>query len=264
MDFIAAPYIWHSAISGLMGVPGVLQGVELLHLDLAGPHVDRHLREVRAVGHGGSRGDISCRGRWAGPVRRRWWPRMHQLIVRVSALPLVLEYTSPGARTSRSSTFSSICRAASFKISLLQLLSSHQRGIAAEEGAGGGVSAGIKRAGVRVAGNHSDAAPSGASAPPPPILAEMVSRPVPRSAPPLLRMTVPSVSSLAMASAWSRPGRPRALHDHGKALADLPVGVVGHFLLAPVDHVAALGEWPRPGRRSRRAPQRPRGPRPDP
>ncbi len=36
-------------------------------------------------------------------------------------------------------------------------------------------------------------------------------------------------------------GQTAALHDHGKALADLPVGIVGDFLFAPLDHVAALG-----------------------
>ena len=36
-------------------------------------------------------------------------------------------------------------------------------------------------------------------------------------------------------------GQTAALHNHGKALADLPIGIVGHFLLAPLDHVAALG-----------------------
>ena len=45
---------------GIDGRARVLQGVELLHLDLAGPDVDRDLREVRAVGHGGCGGDVAA------------------------------------------------------------------------------------------------------------------------------------------------------------------------------------------------------------
>ena len=39
-----------------------------------------------------------------------------------------------------------------------------------------------------------------------------------------------------------KSGKTRALHDHGKALSDLPIRIVGNFLLAPVDHVAALAD----------------------
>ena len=34
----------------------------------------------------------------------------------------------------------------------------------------------------------------------------------------------------------------RALHDHGKALSDLPIRIGRDFLLAPVDHVTALSD----------------------
>ena len=31
-----------------------------------------------------------------------------------------------------------------------------------------------------------------------------------------------------------------SLHNHGETLTDLPIGILGHFLLAPIDHIAAL------------------------
>ena len=63
------------------GRTGILQGIELLHLNFTGLHIHRHLGKVRAVGHGGCVGDKAAMGNHLAASRAAGGG-MHQVIVR--------------------------------------------------------------------------------------------------------------------------------------------------------------------------------------
>ena len=122
---------------------------------------------------------------------------------------------------------------------LLELRGGHQRSVAAEEGTGGGIGAGIKGAGVRVAGNHSDAVHRQLQHLRNDFGGDGIQARAQVSA---AAIEDNGAIGLQLGNSLSviQSREARALHDHGKAFADFPVRIIRHFLLAPVDHVTAL------------------------
>ena len=121
----------------------------------------------------------------------------------------------------------------------LQVVASHQCCIDGEESAGGSVRTGIKYAGVGIAGNDGD-----------PIHGQLQNFHCDLSGDGVkagAQVSATAVNDdgavgfqLGNSFCMVQAGEAGALHDHSKALADLPVGIVGLFLLAPVDHFTAL------------------------
>ena len=222
---------------GVNGRAGILQSVELLHLDLAGLHIHRHLSKMRAVGHGGCRGDKAAVGNGLAPAAAAGGG-MHQLIVREGRAGGLGVYLARSPDVQVLHLLLQL-QGSFLQNQFLQLRSGNQGCVAAEEGAGGSIRAGIKGAGIRIAGNHGDAVHRQLQH----LRHDLGGDGVQAGA----QVGAAAVEDDGAVSLQLGDGlgviqarQARALHDHGKALADLPVRIIGHFLLAPVDHVAAL------------------------
>ena len=124
---------------------------------------------------------------------------------------------------------------------VLELVDGHKACVAAEEGSGRGVGAGVEGTGVRVAGDDGDAVHRELED-----FGDYLGRDGVKTGSYVGSAAVEDDGSVGFQLGYGfgvvKAGETGALHDHGKALADLPVGILALDLLAPLYHVAALAD----------------------